>query len=54
MELTTKDNQGGSKLMGTMAEDDDFDDDSEPDFDYNDPDETNKRYDRRLPALYTL
>ena len=33
---------------------DDFDDDSEPDFDYNDPDETNKRYDRRFPALYTL
>jgi len=28
--------------------------DSEPDFDYNDPDETNKRYDRRFPALYTL
>jgi len=26
MELTTKDNQGGSKLMGTMGEDDDFDD----------------------------
>jgi len=52
VQVLFKTTKGGSKLIGTYDPEDEHDDEpDEPLFDFNDDDETKKRYDRRFPKI---